>query len=98
MAVTAAGGISGPPVVIGHSMGGFVTIATAASHGDDVSGVIVCDSPVTEPDPEIGAHLAEVWWKQGKTKSAEDLLRTAHQESPDNESVRKAFKTLGLQP
>ena len=51
-----------------------------------------------QPDPEIGAHLAEVWWKQGKTKSAEDLLRTAHQESPDNESVRKAFKTLGIQP
>ena len=27
-AVAAAGGIDGPPVVIGHSLGGFVTIAT----------------------------------------------------------------------
>ena len=29
-----AGGIDGPPVVIGHSMGGFVTIATAACHAE----------------------------------------------------------------
>ncbi|MHB1519385.1 MAG: alpha/beta fold hydrolase [Acidimicrobiales bacterium] len=51
-----AGSIEGPPVVIGHSMGGFVTLATAARHGDLVAGAIVCDSPVTEPDPEIGAY------------------------------------------
>src|SRR5690348_16175203 len=30
MAVVDAGGIDGEPVIIGHSMGGFVTIATAA--------------------------------------------------------------------
>jgi pimeloyl-ACP methyl ester carboxylesterase len=46
-------GIAGDPVVIGHSMGGFVTIATAARHCDHLSGVIVVDSPVTEPDPEV---------------------------------------------
>ena len=40
-----------PPILIGHSMGGFVTIGTAARHGDRVSGAIVCDSPVTEPSP-----------------------------------------------
>jgi pimeloyl-ACP methyl ester carboxylesterase len=56
MSVAEAGAMSGPPVVIGHSMGGFVTIATAARHGDRVSGAIVCDSPVTEPDPEIDAY------------------------------------------
>lgn len=56
MAVTGAGGIAGRPVVIGHSMGGFVTIATAARHADRLDGAIVCDSPVTEPDPEIDAY------------------------------------------
>jgi pimeloyl-ACP methyl ester carboxylesterase len=62
VAVAEAGGMSGPPVVIGHSMGGFVTIATAALHHDAVGGAIVCDSPVTEPDPEIGAyHLREAF-------------------------------------
>jgi pimeloyl-ACP methyl ester carboxylesterase len=56
MAVADSGKIDGPPVIIGHSMGGMVTIATAARHGDRVSGAIICDSPVTEPDPEIGAY------------------------------------------
>jgi pimeloyl-ACP methyl ester carboxylesterase len=56
MAVAEDGAVSGKPVVIGHSMGGFVTIATAARHADAVAGVIVCDSPVTEPDPEIAAY------------------------------------------
>lgn len=56
MAVASAGGIVGRPVLVGHSMGGFVTIATAALHQDSLAGVIVCDSPVTEPDPEVGAY------------------------------------------
>ncbi len=56
MAVADAGDIDGPPVVVGHSMGGFVTIATAARHGGRVAGAVICDSPVTEPDPEIGAY------------------------------------------
>ncbi len=55
MAVAAADNIAGAPVVIGHSMGGFVTIMTAARHGGRLAGAIVCDSPVVEPDPEIGA-------------------------------------------
>jgi pimeloyl-ACP methyl ester carboxylesterase len=55
MAVAGAGGIAGPPVVVGHSMGGFVTIATAAIHSDRLAGAVVCDSPVTEPDPELDA-------------------------------------------
>lgn len=56
VAVATAGEIDGPPVLVGHSMGGFVAIATASLHGDGLSGVIVCDSPVTSPDPEIGSY------------------------------------------
>ncbi len=56
MAAGRAGGVAGKPVVIGHSMGGFVTIATAAIHAEDLTGVIVCDSPVTEPDPEVESY------------------------------------------
>jgi pimeloyl-ACP methyl ester carboxylesterase len=54
--VADAGGIDGLPVIVGHSMGGFVTIATAARHPDAITGVIVCDSPVVAEDPEIGAY------------------------------------------
>lgn len=55
VAVAEAGGVDGPPVIVGHSMGGFVTIATAARHADRLAGAIVCDSPVTAPDPEVNA-------------------------------------------
>ncbi len=58
MAVAADAGIDGQPVLVGHSMGGFVTIATGALHSDDLAGVIVLDSPVAEPAHEIGAAKA----------------------------------------
>ena len=62
VAVADAGGISGRPVVVGHSMGGFVTIATAALHADRLTGVIICDSPVTEPDAEVASfHLKQAF-------------------------------------
>jgi pimeloyl-ACP methyl ester carboxylesterase len=48
--------MSGQPVLVGHSMGGFVTIATSALHPGSLAGVVVCDSPVSAPDPEIDAH------------------------------------------
>jgi pimeloyl-ACP methyl ester carboxylesterase len=73
--VAAAGGIDGPPVVVGHSMGGFVTIATAATHGDDLAGVIVCDSPVTAPDPEIESyHLKDAFGRPRTYASVDDAL------------------------
>jgi pimeloyl-ACP methyl ester carboxylesterase len=40
------------PVVVGHSMGGFVAIVAAATFGDELAGAIVVDSPVRRPDPE----------------------------------------------
>ncbi len=55
-----SGGV-GPPTVVGHSMGGFVTIVLAASHGADLAGAIVLDAPVRRPDPESeegrGGHM-----------------------------------------
>jgi len=75
MAVAAAGDIAGPPVVVGHSMGGFVTIGTAARHGAAVSGAIVCDSPVTEPDPEIASYrLKEAFGQPRVYPTREDAL------------------------
>ncbi len=55
MAVYRDAGMSDKPVIVGHSMGGFVTIVTAAKYSDSLAGVVVCDSPVTEPDPEVDA-------------------------------------------
>ena len=56
MSVADASDFAGPPVVIGHSMGGMVAIVTAALAGDGrLAGAIVGDSPVTEPDPEVAS-------------------------------------------
>ncbi len=52
MAVCVACGIDNPPVLVGHSMGGLVSIVAAALHGERLRGVIIVDSPVIVPDPE----------------------------------------------
>ncbi|WP_241384989.1 alpha/beta fold hydrolase [Rhodococcus sp. CH91] len=53
-AITAAeaGGISGPPVLIGHSMGGIVSFAASSLHGDRLAGVAIIDSPIRDMTPE----------------------------------------------
>ena len=55
VAVARHGGIAGKPVVVGHSMGGFVTIATAAFRPHDLEAIVILDSPVTREDPEVEA-------------------------------------------
>ena len=45
-------GFIGPPVLVGHSLGGFVSIVAASLYGDRLAGAIIVDSPVRAPDPE----------------------------------------------
>lgn len=52
LAVTEAAGFPGPPVVVGHSLGGMVTIQTASTYGDRLAGAVIVDAPVRRPDPE----------------------------------------------
>lgn len=52
LAVAREVGSTGPPVVVGHSMGGHVTIAAAAEFGDRLAGAVILDSAVRRPDPE----------------------------------------------
>ncbi len=52
LSVAADAGIREPPVVVGHSMGGLITITTAALHGDRLAGAVIVDAPVRRPDPE----------------------------------------------
>jgi pimeloyl-ACP methyl ester carboxylesterase len=42
----------GPPVLVGHSMGGIVGIVAASVYGDALAGAIIVDAPVRRPDPE----------------------------------------------
>jgi pimeloyl-ACP methyl ester carboxylesterase len=52
LAVGVDAGFPGPPVVVGHSLGGMVTITAAASHGDEMAGAVIVDAPVRNPAPE----------------------------------------------
>ena len=56
-------------------MGGFVTIATAALFPDALSGVVICDSPITAPDPEVDAHrMGAAFGKPRAYASREEAL------------------------
>jgi pimeloyl-ACP methyl ester carboxylesterase len=52
LAVAAAAGITAPPTVIGHSMGGFVTLRLASLYGARIAGAVAIDSPVRDLTPE----------------------------------------------
>ena len=47
--------VVGALVVVVHSLGGFVAVASGVAGGDRVAGTIVLDSPMVEDDPEVEA-------------------------------------------
>lgn len=51
-AVASAAGINAPPIVVGHSMGGFVALRAAGIYGSQLAGIVVIDSPVQDITPE----------------------------------------------
>jgi pimeloyl-ACP methyl ester carboxylesterase len=67
VAVADHAGMTSPPAVIGHSMGGFVAIGAAARHGDRLAGAIIVDSPVRKPDPESEEGRGGRMFRQPKT-------------------------------
>jgi pimeloyl-ACP methyl ester carboxylesterase len=52
MGVIDDAGFAGPPVVVGHSMGGLVAILAASLYGEKLDGAVIVDAPVRRPDPE----------------------------------------------
>jgi len=59
MAVAAAAGITDPPIIAGHSMGGFVALRAAGLFGAALEGIAVIDSPVQDITPEQQAAREE---------------------------------------
>lgn len=74
-----------PPVIVAHSLGGFVTFEAAAAHGDDLEGIIIVDSPVREPTPEQEAS---------SNREAFGPLRLY----PTREAALARFRTVPEQP
>ncbi len=49
-----------PPIIVGHSFGGFVTILTGALYGERLAGTVIVDSPVNPPDRPHGPPHREI--------------------------------------
>ena len=49
-----------PPVVVGHSFGGFVTMMCGAKHGSRLAGTVLVDSPVNPPGRHGGPPSREM--------------------------------------
>ncbi|MBO0729879.1 MAG: alpha/beta hydrolase [Acidimicrobiaceae bacterium] len=52
LAVAAHAGIAGPPVLAGHSLGGWAAVVAAARHPDAVAGLILMDCRIMDAAPE----------------------------------------------
>jgi len=85
LAVAAAAGLTAPPTVIGHSMGGLVTLRVAALFGSRVEGAVVIDSPVRDIAPE--EHAAQ-----------EQRLFRSLRVYPSREAILARFRPVPDQP
>ena len=85
MAVAEDAGLVGAPILVGHSMGGFVCISAAVRYGDRLAGAIILDSPVRRPDPEA------VEGYEGRSFRNPKLY-------PDEQSALKRYRLVPGQP
>jgi len=73
-----------PPVLFGHSMGGFVALTAARDHGAQLRAVAAIDSPVRQMSPEAKA------WMDGNASIPSPKVY------PDRETILGRFRTLPL--
>lgn len=85
LAIAQDAGCATLPILVGHSMGGLVSIVAAALHGHRLSGAVIVDSPVKRPDPES---------KEGESGKAFRHPRTY----PDLDTALTHFHLIPEQP
>jgi pimeloyl-ACP methyl ester carboxylesterase len=75
MAAAGAGGIDGPPFIVGHSMGGFVALRAGARYGRELRAVAAVDSPLRDFTPEErAAQEGQAFAPQRVYPTAEDAI------------------------
>ena len=87
MAVAAAAGITDPPVIVGHSMGGFVALRTAGLYGPDLAGIVVIDSPVQEITPEQQAAREEQAFGPKRVYPSQEAIMARFRPIPDQPTL-----------
>jgi pimeloyl-ACP methyl ester carboxylesterase len=83
LAVAKDAGITKPPVVIGHSMGGIVTLQLAALYGARIEGAVVIDSPVREPAPEERAARGDRVFGELRVYPTKEAILSRFRPVPD---------------
>ena len=74
---------SEPPIIVGHSFGGFVTILTGALEGHRLAGTVIIDSPVNPPERQKGPPTREA---------------KPHHVYPDMQAALARFRLMPPQP
>lgn len=83
-------GEGGRPIVVGHSFGGWVTLAAVESRGERLLGAVVIDSPIGKPDPDEGYAIMR--------KQSDDAPVRANKVYPTVEEPIASFRFLPNQP
>jgi pimeloyl-ACP methyl ester carboxylesterase len=74
-AVAASSCMPERPIVIAHSMGGWVGMTAAAAHSAELGGLILLDSMVRRPDPEVeAARVGDAFGPLRTYSSLDDAL------------------------
>ncbi|WP_439815411.1 alpha/beta fold hydrolase [Zavarzinia sp. CC-PAN008] len=59
MAVCLDAGFPPHPTIVGHSFGGLIGILTGSRYGDALAGIVLVDSPISPPPPDVMEKLDE---------------------------------------
>jgi pimeloyl-ACP methyl ester carboxylesterase len=82
---------NGPPTVIGHSMGGMVTLAAAARYGQQLAGALLVDTPVQTVTPEEMAARDHIAFGPPKVYPTQDAIRAKFRVVPDQATLPYIF-------
>lgn len=82
----------GRPLVVGHSFGGWVTLAAVEKRGEGLSGAVVIDSPLGLPDPDEGYTVVRA------RPESEDKPARTNRIYPTIEEPISRFRFLPNQP
>jgi pimeloyl-ACP methyl ester carboxylesterase len=83
LAVAADAGLTEPPVVIGHSMGGIATLRLASMFGSRIEGAVVIDSPLRDRAPEEEAARRQRTFAQLRVYPTREAIMARFRPVPD---------------
>lgn len=83
----------GRPIVVGHSFGGWVTLAAVEREGERLGGAVVVDSPLGVPDPHEGYTVVKA-----KSDEKKDKKTQTARVYPTKEAPITRFRLLPNQP